>query len=406
MRVLKDISLYVSSTIIKSAIPFLLIPYFSRKLGVAGYGELAYYQTFLMLFGLLIGLSQQGAIQRYYYRYGERSLPLVIRASYLYTFFVGSIFLIVCLILKSTILACISIIVVFQTLCEVKLTIAQTKKQAVKYAISSICTSIIMALCAVALMEIFTTNLVFIRFVAMLVGSVLSFIFIFYYFKDQVTGKKIFKWEQLYKAVTYLLIFGIPLIFHHLSGFLKGQLDRVIIYHQYSETDLGLYAMGANLASVVTVLLMAVNKAIVPYYFDKVKNKTLTLKKINVLSIGLAILVIPMYFCVKVIPESWMLFFIGNKFIGVKHFFNLFLVGATLFLPYMVLANYLFYKGKTKILSIISILSTLLYLLVLFILLPYGIDRLPYATIAGQFATIIILNILFYFEGSKSENCR
>ena len=301
MSVLKDISLYVSSTIIKSAIPFLLIPYFSRKLGVAGYGELAYYQTYLMLFGLLIGLSQQGAIQRYYYRYGERSLSLVIKASYLYTFFVGSLFLIVCLILKSSILACISIIIIFQTLCEVKLTIAQTKKQAKKYAISSICTSIIMVTCAVVLMEVFSHNLVFIRFIAMLVGSILSFAFVYYYFIEQNKGRKDFKWGQLYKATNYLLIFGVSLIFHHLSGFLKGQLDRIIIYHQYSETDLGLYAMGANLASIVVVLLMAVNKATVPYYFEMVKKGKLTVNKINLIALGTVVFVLGVYFVSSII---------------------------------------------------------------------------------------------------------
>lgn len=406
MSVLKDISLYVSSTIIKSAIPFLLIPYFSRKLGVAGYGELAYYQTYLMLFGLLIGLSQQGAIQRYYYRYGERSLPLVIKASYLYTFFVGSIFLIICLMLKSAILACISIIVIFQTLCEVKLTIAQTKKQAKKYAISSICISIIMAICAVVLMEVFSHNLVFIRFIAMLVGSILSFAFVYYYFIEQSKGRKDFKWEQLYKATNYLLIFGVPLIFHHLSGFLKGQLDRIIIYHQYSETDLGLYAMGANLASIVVVLLMAVNKATVPYYFEMVKKGKLTVNKINLIALGTVVLVIPIYFLSSIIPERWILFFIGNKFIGVQYFLNLFLVGVMLFLPYIILSNYLFYLGKTKILSFFSVLSTAVYLAVLFLLLPYGIDYLPYATITGQAVTVFSLGLLFYLWRNKYENSR
>ncbi|MCJ8343566.1 MAG: hypothetical protein MJH09_12115, partial [Cetobacterium sp.] len=97
---------------------------------------------------------------------------------------------------------------------------------------------------------------------------------------------------------------------------------------------------------------------------------------------------------------------IGDKFIGVQYFLNLFLVGAMLFLPYMILSNYLFYLGKTKVLSFFSVLSTVIYLSVLFLLLPYGIDYLPYATITGQIVTVFSLGLLFYFWRNKYENGR
>lgn len=73
----------------------------------------------------------------------------------------------------------------------------------------------------------------------------------------------------------YLFGFGIPLILHHSSIFLKGQLDRVFIYHKFSEEDLGLYAMGAQIAMILAIVVQALNKATLPYFYEALKQKKL-----------------------------------------------------------------------------------------------------------------------------------
>ncbi len=71
MALVKDSAIYLAGEILSKAIPFMLIPYLSRKLGVDGYGELSYYQTYIALFVIFLGLSQDGAIARYFYFYGN-----------------------------------------------------------------------------------------------------------------------------------------------------------------------------------------------------------------------------------------------------------------------------------------------------------------------------------------------
>ncbi|PRM19273.1 hypothetical protein BV000_00399B, partial [Haemophilus influenzae] len=51
---------------------------------------------------------------------------------------------------------------------------------------------------------------------------------------------------QYKTAFFYIMSFGFPMIFHHGSFFIKGQLDRIFIFHRFSEAELGLYAMSAN----------------------------------------------------------------------------------------------------------------------------------------------------------------
>ena len=46
MSIMKDSSVYLTGELLSKSIPFLLLPYLSRKLGLEGFGELSYYQIF------------------------------------------------------------------------------------------------------------------------------------------------------------------------------------------------------------------------------------------------------------------------------------------------------------------------------------------------------------------------
>lgn len=68
---------------------------------------------------------------------------------------------------------------------------------------------------------------------------------------------------------------------------MKGQLDRIFIYQQYSKSELGIYSAGVQVAALLPVVLMAVNKAIIPYYYQSLREKNLTIHDIkNILFIA------------------------------------------------------------------------------------------------------------------------
>ena len=64
MSLIKDSSIYLIGELSAKCVPFLLLPYLSRKLGVEGFGELSYCQTFLALFVIFIGLSQDVGVHK------------------------------------------------------------------------------------------------------------------------------------------------------------------------------------------------------------------------------------------------------------------------------------------------------------------------------------------------------
>ncbi|WGE53198.1 oligosaccharide flippase family protein [Actinobacillus equuli] len=391
MKAVKDSVIYLGGELISKAVPFLLLPYLSRKLGVQGYGELSYYQTYLVLFLILVGLSQEGAVARYFYFYGKRSLNLVVSTGYAYTTLVGSIILAICWYFEAEIIAYLAISAVFQSFLAVQLSVRQCQKQAIPYMVIQSLTSFVSVILTVAMLEFYQTDLVEKRILAILFGNLIVFCLAYFLYSRKINSHRRFSLHQHKLGLMYLLGFGVPLLLHQASFYLKGQLDRIFIFHQFSQIDLGLYAMGAQIAAILMILLQALNKATLPYFYEGLKQKTITLNKVHKWA-AYSLLFVPIPSLVMwMIPESVVVWLLGNQFVGTKYFIILFLLSTSLTVPYFILVNYLFYYGKNKIISLSSVLSTVVYVISLLLLAKTKIEYVPYASIIGGVSLLPIL---------------
>lgn len=394
--VIKDGIVYLIGELVSKIFPFLLLPYLSHKLGTEGFGELSYYQTFLALFVIFIGLSQEGAVARYFYVYGKRSLNLVVNTGYSYTFFVGGVSLLFCWMMHSEIMFYLVLSAIFQVFLSVQLTIRQCQKQAIPYTLVQIASTISGVLLTVLMMEMYEIELVEKRILAILISNILVALLAYFIYRKGSYCKK-FTFSRYKTAFLYVIAFGFPMIFHNGSFFIKGQLDRIFIFHRFSESDLGLYAMGAQIASILSVFILAINKALVPYLFESLKKGTVTLNKLYRWALY-SFLIVPIPSLVTlIIPEQWILFFLGDHFIGVKYYITIFLLSTSLTIPYLFLVNYLFYHGKTKEISFCSVLSTVIYLGILGGLIFTNVIYIPYASVLGALGILPVL----YFVTKK-----
>lgn len=381
MSLIKDSSIYLIGELSAKCVPFLLLPYLSRKLGVEGFGELSYYQTFLPLFVIFIGLSQDGAVARYFYVYGKRSLNLVVKTGYAYT-----------LSIKCDISGV--------SFSSAQLSIRQCQKQAIPYTFIQVSSTITNAALTILMLEFYQTDLVEKRILAILISNVFVALLSYLIYRKRVNNKK-FYFLKYKTAFFYIMSFGFPMIFHHGSFFIKGQLDRIFIFHRFSEAELGLYAMGAQIAFILSVFILAINKALVPYLFEKLKQGSVKLKDLHRWSL-LSLLIVPIPSLVTlIVPEQWLLFFLGKHFIGVKYYIIVFLLSTSLTIPYLFLVNYLFYHGKTKEISFCSVLSTMIYLGALGGLIFTDVVYIPYASVLGALG---ILPVLYKITKRVEEN--
>lgn len=390
---IKDSAIYVVGELVSKAFPFLLLPYLSRKLSVEGFGELSYYQTLLSLFVVFIGLSQEGAVARYFYVYGKRSLNLVVNIGYIYTILVGTISLLFCWLMKSEIMAYVVLSAISQVFFTVQLSVRQCQKQAIPYVFIQLSLTITNVLFTILLLEIFNSDLVEKRIIAILFSNLLVSVLSYVIYRRKIVSRKISL--RLYKIIFFYVIgFGLPMILHNGSLFIKGQLDRIFIFHRFSEAELGLYAMGAQIASILSIFILAINKALVPYLFEKLKQEKIKLKDLHKWAL-FSLFIVPIPSLVTlIIPENWILFFLGKHFVGVKYYITVFLLATSLTIPYLFLVNYLFYHGKTKEISFCSVLSTMIYLVTLGGLIFTDVVYIPYASVLGALAILPILYLI------------
>ena len=399
MRILKDSFIYLMGELINKSLPFLLLPYLTRKLGAEGFGELSYYLTILALLGIFIGLSQEGAVTRYFYFYGNKAIDLIVRAGYLYNIIFSCVCLIVAWILKSEIIAYITLIATFNSFLSVQLALRQAQKQPAPYIIIQFLSSISLVIFTVLMLEYVAGNQVINRLVALLLSSAFVFFITYFYINKNFKTKKKFSLLSYKTSLLYIFSFGIPLILHQLSFFMKGQVDRIFIYKLYTPAELGVYSAGVQIASILTIFFMALNKAIVPYYYEELKNKKLTIEKIKKYTlISFIFIILPAFIC-YFLPNAVFVWFLGPQFSEVQFYTILFLIGYGLTLPYLILVNYLFFYGKNKLIAGITFSTSVIYIILLIILSELSIKFIPFSLILSNLLMVVILWILI----SKSQ---
>lgn len=394
MNVLKDSFIYLIGELFNKTLPFLLLPYLTRTLGAEGFGQLSYYLTILALISIFIGLSQEGAITRYFYFYGNKAVDLIVRAGYVYNIAFSLVSLMVAWYLKSEVLAYIVIIAMFNSFLSVQLALRQAQKQPIPYIIIQFVSSISMVGLTIIMLEFFAGDQVINRLLALLLSALLVFLITYFYINRSFQLRRSFGLQHYKAALAYIFAFGIPLVLHQLSFFMKGQVDRIFIYQLYTPTELGVYSAGVQIASVLTIFFMALNKAIVPYYYEKLKNGNLTVAKIKKYSLAsLAVIGIPAIIC-YFLPNSWFTWFLGAQFAKAQFYTVLFLVGYGLTLPYLILVNFFFYHGKNKLIATVTFSTSMVYVILLAGLSQLSIEFIPFSLIFSNLLMVVVLWIM------------
>lgn len=391
MKVLKDSFIYLIGELFAKSLPFLMLPYLTRKLGPEGFGELSYYLTMLALFGIFVGLSQDGAVTRYFYFYGKKALNTVVKAGYLFNILISGLLLVGCWWFKSEIMAYIVLATMFQSFVSVQLALRQCQKQPFKYITIQIILSLTNVVFTVAALEYFTQDLVAYRILAIVVSNLTTFVIASLVLGDLFKNEFKLSWNRLRLGFLYIFSFGLPLILHQSSFFIKGQLDRIFIYQQYTKTELGVYSAGVQVAAVLPIILMALNKAIVPYYYQGLKENSLTVEKIKKYTLmSLPICLLPALVG-WLLPEQVYVWFLGQGYEQSKYYTVMYLLGFSANLPYLLLINYFFFHGRNFLISKVTAISSVVYLCLLFLFVSNAIELIPYALLISNIFLLLIL---------------
>tara|TARA_R110000868_G_scaffold345769_2_gene606867 strand:+ start:195 stop:1448 length:1254 start_codon:yes stop_codon:yes gene_type:complete len=394
-RFFKNASIYTVSDIINKLVPFILLPVLTRYLSPSDYGIISIFAVFTSILGVFISLETHGAISVKFFKISREKLKIYIANVLLIVAVTTSLVLFIVIIFHSYITELLAlptewlIIGVFVTVLifftTINLILWQSEHKPIPLGIYQISESIFNLSLSLVLIVGFGMGwrgrLIAISIAALLFGF-LSFTLLF---KRNYLNLKLSK-PYLKDA----LKFGVPLLPHALSTWVRTGIDRVFLTMLISTTATGLYTVGFQIASVIMVITTAFNKAYTPFLFEKLKDITLPQKKILVkygylYFLGLLLLATGLSLTGPYIVDI----FLGKEFIESQEYITWFAFGFAFYGMYSMLVNYVLYTQKTIYLSYVTFSIGLLHVGLSYLLITNN------GTIGAVQATAIISFITF-----------
>jgi len=404
-KLFKDSFVYVIADVINKGIPFLLLPVLTHYLTPKDYGVLATFNALVAVLAIFIGLSIQGAVSVNYYKYTKIELANYI-GNVLYILF--STFLITVIIISVfnnylqeklglqyhwMIIAAFLALSLFLVLINLSLWLVEQKPKLYgSYQIFETILKLGLSLFFIIILSMTWKGRILGMFIGGIISAILS-IFILY-------KRKYLQFKYNKKYITDALHFGIPLVPHSLSFWLRSGAVIFLLSYLVGNKETGLYNVGNMLVVPLSVLTVAFNKAWAPYLYRKLSNKPSIIEKKKIVkftymyNIGVLLLAYVLYLIAPFIIE-W---FLDPKFKDSAIYIKYLAFALAFQGMYFMVVNYIFFEKKTKYLAYITFITSVVNVILAYILIKKN------GAIGAAQASLItsILNyILVWFYSNK-----
>lgn len=380
MSLWKGASVYFSANILTALIPFLLLPILTRYLSPDEYGQIAMFQTLLSALGVLVGFNVIGAASRKYYDGDIDNIILrQFNGSCIQILLVTNVIsFIVVMIFKNKISEFLGIpsdwifsailISASSFIVSMRLSQWQIRSNAKLFGVFQVTNSLINMLLSLLLVVILVQGAqgrIEAQLITCFITGIVAFILLY---KDNLIDIKSFKPEYIKEALS----FGIPLIPHHVGGLLILSASRIVINEQLSLFDVGIYMVAFQLSTTMSILFDALNKAYVPWLFERLKRDNYEEKKqIVKYTYCYFIVVLLISGIIFLIGPFFITLIAGDKYSEAGKLIGLLCLGQTFGGMYLMVTNYMFFSKKTGMLSLVTISTGLINFFLLFIFIEY-----------------------------------
>ena len=274
--------------VLQKGISFFLIPLYTAFLNPTDYGILGVVSSVSSFLSVFITLGLEAAAARFYYKnnqdegfarrvYGNVALVILANSLLWGSVFIGGRKWIVDPIVGNidffpyVFIGILNVIVTPMYL--LYQSYLQTKQDAAHYGINSLLCFLLQVTLTVLSLTVFKMG-VFGVLLSQLITALVFFIYVVIVFlckQSLVIERPILK--DCFK-------YSFPLLPHTLANWSNGTLDKLLVNGIRSQTDAGMYNVGQQYGSVMSIVANAVNNAYVPWFYEKVNEGKQGLKRI------------------------------------------------------------------------------------------------------------------------------
>lgn len=392
-------AIYLLSNVLSAAMPFVLLPILTRYLSPEEYGQVAMFQTLIAALAAFIGVNVHGAAIRKYYdeditekglrEYIGACLMILLVSSmvvfWVLFFFKGS--LAQWLGLEERWVLWAVVVSVAGFVINLRLGQWQARRAVLQYGALQVSSSLANMLLSLLLVIVLLKGVE---------GRISAQLWVFLFFaivslclllKD---GLLALSWRP--DLLSEAFRFGVPLIPHVAGLFLLNAVDRVVINAELGLEKAGIYMVAVQLAAVMGVFFDAINKAYVPWLFERLGRNVLVEKQQIVLwTYRYFLVVLVAAVLAFVFGRFFVVLIAGEQYAEAGSVVGWLALGQAFHGMYLMVTNYIFYSKKTGLLSVSTISTGILNIGLLVVL----VDMFGLVGAGMAYAISLALRFLF-----------
>jgi len=379
---------------------FLLLIILAKYIVPAEYGTLSLFNTIVTFLGFLVSLSTNGYVSVSFFRKSRDEFRQSLSIVFLITFAVASFFALVLLVGNSALARMTELrlaflwsalaIALMNCYFQIVLDYFRIREKLIFYGLLSCSFAIVnfaISLLLVVAMKLGWEGRIYAQVTcAVLYGLIAIYVCCRY---------RLF----LFKGISWfkirpILMWGVPLIPHLATSWIKQGGDRYIINYYYTFAEVGIFSFALNLSNIIDMIGSAFNQtnSVSIYQVlssnldDKWERLQRQIKAIFIVyTIGVvAVLAV----CSILIP------LVLPRYAASLPYFYLLALSGYFQCIYFLYTNYLFYYDKTKDLMMITFFSSLLHLMLSMWLTQYS---LYYTCLIYVFLKFIMVALVVYW---------
>lgn len=189
--------------------------------------------------------------------------------------------------------------------------------------------------------------------------------------------------------------FGSPLIVHRLSGIVFNMSDRVLITLIIGASATGVYTVGYQLASVIGIVVTAINQGWSPWFYKFYNSGKFNQKLVNRYSVYIVTGVFLMFLVTTYFGPSLFGYLLdSDRFSGAFEFIAPIGLSYVFQAIYFLCVPFLMVENKTKTIGAISLISAIVnFVLNIILLKSVGPILAAYSTLISWFLQSLLIGL-------------
>ena len=371
----KSAAIYTISKVIKSCIPFFMLPIMTKYLTPTDYGTITMLTTVFSFLVPFVTLNMESAlIRRYYYKNDNTaqyigntymvSVCAMIIISLISFLFIGKLSLLLGLPALFLILSPLYCHLTLYS--NSVLSYWQVTQKPIKYGLFSISQTLVEISLAILLIVGLGFNWEG-RAISIMSSCVLFALISILIF----SSKKMIDFTPNKEMIKHALKYGGGLIPHAIGATLIMMSNRFFLTNMVSIEETGYYGVAYQFASIMMFITGSFNNAFVPWLFEKLSLDNIK-EKVKIVKFSYMYMILLFFVGALVFLFVWLIFpiFVNVQFNGALKYIPWLLLGAVFQGCYYMVTNYILYTEKTIVLAIITLSTGIVSVIFNYVLIP------------------------------------